>query len=200
MSHWSVCLCVSHAAEVLGKNGWTDRDAVLIANSSGSHRNLVINRVRINWVPIVANHRLRGLSTGLISIPVTLIDGVWNLSMVRRLRTDLLRIEWYVKPSFNLYQSVTYGAALHRAVPHDTASRRISTHSHGCATVISVPWRPYFTIPTPTPRVGRLPRSACHKNNFVKSRLSDVSARILVTKSVHVGVVECGLYAAQYRS
>ena len=33
-------------------------------------------------------------------------------------------------------------------------------------------------------RVGRLPRSACHRNNFGKSRVSDVSARILARMSM----------------
>ena len=37
-------------------------------------------------------------------------------------------------------------------------------------------------------------RSACHRNNSTKSRVSDVSARILREDvGVGVGVVECGL-------
>jgi len=43
-------------------------------------------------------------------------------------------------------------------------------------------------------------RSACHRKNFRKSRVSDVSARILARMSVHVGVgvVEFQLYSSQH--
>jgi len=44
--------------------------------------------------------------------------------MVRRLRTDLLRIEWYVKPSFNL--SISH--VRRRAAPRRTARHRITPH------------------------------------------------------------------------
>jgi len=61
--------------------------------------------------------------------------------------------------------------------------------------------RPHSTTPTPTSsptfsrgssrgcqHVGRLPRSASHRNNFRKSRVSNDSARILASMSVSVSM------------
>jgi len=78
--------------------------------------------------------------------------------------------------------------------------------------------RPYSTTPTttPTPKpkpkptssrgcpgVGRLPRSAWHRNNFRKSHVSDVSATILARMSVSVSMSvswNAGLATYWYRS
>jgi len=45
---------------------------------------------------------------------------------------------------------------------------------------------PHSTTPTPTSSRGRLPRAACYMYNFRKSRVSDVSARIIARMSVSV--------------